>query len=102
MHKGKHPRRGQEWVYSEAGGMELSHQMTNLSCQAAPKSCSAEATMSDSTGSWVMVQVCLPDFQLPPEFHVIQGQALLLAQPQCRQQAGLSGDSGAVWAAFQP
>lgn len=82
--------------------MELSHQMTNLSCQAAPKSCSAEATMSDSTGSWVMVQVCLPDFQLPPEFHVIQGQALLSAQPQCRQQAGLSGDSGAVWAAFQP
>lgn len=102
MHKGKHPRRGQEWVYSEAGVMELSHQMTNLSCQAAPKSCSAEATMSDSTGSWVMVQVCLPDFQLPPEFHVIQGQALLSAQPQCRQQAGLSGDSGAVWAAFQP
>lgn len=82
--------------------MELSHQMTNLSCQIAPKSCSAEATMSRSAGSWVMVQVCLPDFQLPPEFNVIQGQALLSAQPQCRQQAGISGDSEAMRAAFQP
>lgn len=82
--------------------MELSHQMTNLSYQATTKSCSAEATMSDSIGSWVMVQVCLPDFQLPSEFNVIQGQALLSAQPQCRQQAGISGDSEAVRAAFQP
>lgn len=51
--------------------------------------------MSGSTGSGVMVQVCLSDFQLPPEFYVIQGQVLLSAQPQGRQQAGISGDSEA-------